>query len=461
MYLSISTTHKPATDLGFLLHKNPDKVHTKIGSQGMNYCFFPIATEDHCTACLVLDIPITHEYRKKMANPRLNYNQYVNDRPYVTSSLMSGAIADMFGTALNGRSKSRQELAETEIPLEIEISVVNCEDGETFIRSMLEPLGYDVAVQCFPLDEAHPEWGMSPYFNLKLTTKKRLSEMLRQLYVLLPVFDNFKHYWIDFAETDKLLRMGEGWLANHPMAKVITQRSLKHLKSLADETLEQLLVIEPDLQIESRRRGIEEQAERKIGLNEQRLITVAQELAKCGAKSVLDLGCGEGKLLEKLIPNIKFEKIVGIDVGIKDLERATQKLEKFKAVERFNAKFKIYHGSLNYYDSRTVGFDASVLLEVIEHIDPIRLDAVTKNIFEKIGSRTIILTTPNREFNIRFVDRGFRHPDHRFEWNRDEFQKFCESMKEKYNYSYEIKFIGEVDPELGGPTQMGVFTKCK
>jgi 3' terminal RNA ribose 2'-O-methyltransferase Hen1 len=159
MYLTISTTHKPATDLGFLLHKRPGKLHSISLSFGEGHIFYPEATEDRCTAAVLLDIdPV--ELVRKPSGPSGEgglLNQYVNDRPHVCSSFTSVALARAFGTAFGGRSKARQALTDMEIPLESHIPAIPCRGGDAFLRQLFEPLGYQVQATRHPLDEQFPE----------------------------------------------------------------------------------------------------------------------------------------------------------------------------------------------------------------------------------------------------------------------------------------------------------------
>jgi 3' terminal RNA ribose 2'-O-methyltransferase Hen1 len=465
MYLAISTTHFPATDLGFLLHKNPDSFLSKQSNQATLNCFFSEASAHRCTACLVMEISPLHSYQNKQASDSRrsqskNQNHFVNDRPYVASSLMSVAISEIFGTALNGRSKERPELARSHIPLEAEISVVHCEEGESYIRKLFEPLGYELEIENLPLDEQFPEWGLSPYFNLKIKATKTLSQLLRQIYILIPVLDNSKHYWIDFSEQDKLLRMGEGWLATHPLVDEITRRALKNISSMSREALTRLEIESPQEKII--KMSPEETFEKSIKLSDQRFLKVAEVLAKYEVKTVVDLGCGEGKFIRTLLPAKGIEKILGLEVGIRELDHAGKMLQKNlnnTLNKKSNKKATLIHGSLTYLDDRTKGFDACVLIEVIEHIDLVRLESVKHNIFSFIASPLIIITTPNRDYNAKFIKNGLRHPDHRFEWSRLEFQNWCSQVCQKFGYKFEVSFIGDEDPDLGGPTQMGVFTK--
>ena len=218
MLLTISTTHQPATDLGHLLRKNPARVHSFSQSYGTAHVFYPEASVERCTVALLVDIdPIgLVRNRRGPAGERRTLEQYVNDRPYVASSFLSVAIADVFSSAMAGKSKERQELAETPLPLQANIAVLPCRGGDVFLRRLFEPLGYKVSAERFPLDEKFPDWGESSYFKVALDALIPLRQLLSHLYVLLPVLDNDKHYWVGDDEVAKLLRHGEGWLAAHP-----------------------------------------------------------------------------------------------------------------------------------------------------------------------------------------------------------------------------------------------------
>src|SRR6476659_9411270 len=128
MLLTITTTHQPATDLGYLLHKNPERLHSFELSFGKAHVFYPEAAPDRCTAALLLDVdPVgLVRNRKGPSGEGGTLDQYVNDRPYVASSFLSVAIARVLGSALAGRSKGRPELTEVRMPLEAKISVLPC-----------------------------------------------------------------------------------------------------------------------------------------------------------------------------------------------------------------------------------------------------------------------------------------------------------------------------------------------
>src|SRR5213595_3947654 len=216
MLLTITTTHRPANDLGFLLHKHPERFQSFDMSFGKVHVYYPEVSAERCSACLLLDVDAVGMVRRKNAGASFLLAQYVNDRPYAASSFMSVAISQVFGSALQGRCKDRPELAQTPIPLSARIDVLPVRGGDPFLRGVFEPLGYEVeAVRC-PLDERFPEWGESPYFAVEVRKTTTLADLLTHLYVLIPVFDGKKHYFVGEDEIEKLLAKGEGWLAAHP-----------------------------------------------------------------------------------------------------------------------------------------------------------------------------------------------------------------------------------------------------
>src|SRR5262245_55862064 len=201
MLLTITTTHNPATDLGHLLHKHPERLQSFSLPFGQAHVFYPEAAEDLCTAALLLDVDPVGLIRRGVRFPRLD--QYVNDRPYSASSFTSVAISRVFSTALSGRSKSHADLAATPIPLKAHLAVLPCSGGEGILRRLFEPLGYAVRATNHPLDQNFPEWGDSRYFTVDLEGRVRLQDLLTHLYVLIPVLDADKHYWVDEAEVEK------------------------------------------------------------------------------------------------------------------------------------------------------------------------------------------------------------------------------------------------------------------
>ncbi len=423
MYLTITTTHEPATDLGYLLHKRPGKLHSVSLSFGQAHVFYPEASEQRCTAALLIEVDPVE--------------------------------------LVGGRSKAKQELADAEIPLEIRIAVVPCRGGEAFLRRLFEPLGYVLTATRYSLDEQFPEWGESRYWSVSLSAKKRLQDVLQHLYVLLPVLDDEKHYWVGKDEVEKLLRRGQGWLSVHPEREEITRRYLKYQYRLTREALARLTEEDGDPDQMAEARAAEEGVlEERISLNQQRMGSVLAALRQSGAKRVLDLGCGEGRLLSLLLADASFTEITGIDVSPRILEKAAERLRLDSLPPRKRERIKLLQGSLMYRDARLAGYDAAAVVEVIEHLDPPRLVAFERVLFEHARPATIVMTTPNREYNAKFetMPAGtLRHKDHRFEWTRAEFQAWCNRVASEHRYGVSLLPIGEEDAVLGAPTQMAVF----
>jgi 3' terminal RNA ribose 2'-O-methyltransferase Hen1 len=461
MLLTITTTHQPATDLGYLLFKHPDRVQTFDLAFGKAHVFYPEATEQRCTAALLLDVDPVGLVRRRGAA----LEAYVNDRPYVASSFLSVAIAQVFGSALTGRSRERPELAATPIPLAAGLTALPCRGGEPLLRRLFEPLGYRVTAHGSPLDQRFPDWGPSPYLSVSLEATRTVGELLAHLYVLVPVLDDQKHYWIGEDEVKKLLRHGGDWLSAHPERELIVNRYLRFRRGLTRQALAALLAEDqpdPD-EAEARHTQEEDAVEAPLSLGEQRLGTVLAVLKASGARRVLDLGCGEGRLLQRLLEDPSFEEIVGMDVAHRNLEVARDRLRLDRAAPRQAERVKLVHGSLTYRDARLAGYDAAAVVEVIEHLDPPRLAAFERVLFECARPRTIVLTTPNAEYNVRWerLPAGhLRHRDHRFEWTRQQFQAWASSVAERNGYAVRFLPIGPDDPQVGPPTQMGVFSRA-
>ena len=465
MLLTITNTQLPATDLGYLLHKNPAHAQSFELSFGQVHVFYPEASAERCTAALLLDIDPVGLVRNRRGPRGENYalEQYVNDRPYVASSFLSVAIAQVFGSALSGRSKGRPELTEAALPLIAKLAVVPCRGGEEFLRRLFEPLGYNVTAKRHALDERFTEWGESRYFTVELQANARLRDLLTHLYVLVPVLDDDKHYWVGDDEVEKLLRHGASWLASHPERELIAHRYLKHRRSLAREALARLVDEDnPDPDSAAEAHDTEEAViEKPISLNQQRIGAVIAALKSNGAKRVLDLGCGEGRLIEAMMKDTAFEEITGMDVSHRALEIAQDRLHLDRLPPKQKERVKLIQGSLTYRDKRLTGYDAATVIEVIEHLDPPRLAAFERVLFEFAKPKVVVLTTPNVEYNIKFegLPAGkLRHKDHRFEWTRAEFQAWAESVAGRFGYAVRFLPMGAEDALVGAPTQMGVFT---
>jgi 3' terminal RNA ribose 2'-O-methyltransferase Hen1 len=434
--LTVTTTHMPATDLGHLLVKHPDRVHQFHLPAGSAYVCFPEATPQRCTAALILDA----------------------DRSYATSSLLAVALNRAFRTALRGDPKDRPELAATPIPLQLRVPVLPCDGGPGLAERLFRPLGWTPASTPVPLDTDHPEWGDSRFVDLTLTGTVRLADALNHLYVLLPVLDDAKHYWVASDEVEKLLRAGGGWLAGHPERGLITRRYLAHRRALADVALGHMTrLAEVDEALPA-----EGEAARPAPLAAQRRAAVLAALARSNAARVLDLGCGSGALLADLVRDKRYTEIVGVDISPRALELAERRLRLDRLPERQRARIRLLQSALTYADDRLRGFDAAVLMEAVEHVDPERLPALEAAVFGHAKPATVVVTTPNVEYNVRYerlAPGGTRHHDHRFEWNRNQFREWASQVATRYGYQVSLGGVGESDPEVGAPSQLAVFER--
>ncbi|WP_369273947.1 3' terminal RNA ribose 2'-O-methyltransferase Hen1 [Streptomyces sp. R11] len=476
MFLTITATgtpERPATDLGFLLHKHPEKAQAFSTSYGKAHVLYPEADAERCTAALLLEVDAVALVRRGKGKgrggaPDAALAQYVNDRPYAASSLLAVALSGVFSSAMRGVCNARPDLPAQPRPLRIEVPALPARGGPELVRRLFEPLGWAVTAEPVPLDVQFPEWGDSRYVRLVLESEAlTLAEALRHLYVLLPVLDDAKHYWVSSEEVDKLLRAGEGWLAEHPEQKLITSRYLSRRWSLTRQAMERLELVRlaeaDDSEVEDidNAVGAESEAEEKpTPLAVQRRDAIMAALKASGAARVLDLGCGQGQLVQALLKDPAYTEIVGVDVSMRALTIAGRRLKLDRMGERQASRVQLFQSSLAYTDSRLKGYDAAVLSEVIEHLDLPRLPALEYAVFGSARPRTVLVTTPNVEYNVRWesLPAGHvRHGDHRFEWTREEFRSWAQAVAERHGYGVEFVPVGPDDPEVGPPTQMAVF----
>ncbi|WP_109506617.1 3' terminal RNA ribose 2'-O-methyltransferase Hen1 [Nocardioides speluncae] len=463
MYLTLTSAalspDQNATDLGYLLHKHPDRAQEFGVTAGTAHVFYPEADEHRCTVALLLEVdPIALVRGRRRGGGRsgdgLTLGQYVNDRPYAASSMLAVALGKVFRTALAGRCDARPDLVDR--PLSLDVHVPSLPGGAELVRDLFEPLGWQVDASPVPLDETIPEWGPSRYVDLRLTGSQVLSQALSHLYVLLPALDDAKHYWVTSDEVDKLVRAGEGWLAGHPQRELITRRYLKHQRELVETATSRLLEAE-DVPVDL---AADEPAPRPlVALRKEAVLAALQE---SGAQRVVDLGCGEGALLRWLIDDARYGEVVGADVSPLALSRAEKRLNLDRMPDTQRARLTLLQSSLTYRDDRIAGYDAIVLMEVVEHLDPDRLPALEQTVFGHARPKTVIVTTPNSEHNVRYeklAAGAMRHPDHRFEWTRAEFRAWADGVAAMHGYATAYSPIGEDDPEVGPPTQMAVFTR--
>jgi len=487
MLLTITSVTPPATDLGFVLHKNPAALRSVDVGFGVAHAFYPEAGPQRCTVALLVEVdPVALARRQGAGMPAAEAGgfplaRYVNDRPYAASSFLSVALRRVFGTALRGTCEARPELPGQLFELTAELPVLPCRGGEALLRELFEPLGYQVSAAPIALDPHFPDWGDSPYFSVRLSGACRVQDLLGHLYVLLPVLDDGKHYWITADEIGKLTGPAAEWLAGHPQRDVIIRRYLKHQPALASQALAQLaddgtVPADGDQPADGDTAGIDTAGIDTAGidtgagaararLRDLRADAVLAELAAAGARRVLDLGCGDGRLLARLLADPRFEAITGVDVSAAALGRAARRLHLDELAPRQRDRVQLRQGSLSYADKRLAGYDAAVLMEVIEHVDPGRLGAVTHAVLGVAAPGTVLVTTPNADYNARYpglAPGARRHPDHRFEWGQAEFRAWAAAAAARYGYRARFANVGPEDPgdpAAGPPTQLAVLTR--
>ena len=491
VFFTMTSTSSPAGDLGFLLHKHPGRVQHFDVSVGTATVFDPEVTDERCTAALVLDIdPVGLVRRSHSGSDAFALGQYVNDRPYAASSMLAVAIAQVFRTALRGECAARPELAATALPLALAIPSVPCRGGAELAERLFAPLGWHVDAQPLPLDPALPQWGDSRYVDLRLTGTMRVADALAHLYVLLPVLDGAKHYWVGEDEVDKVVRRGGAWLQAHPEREFILRRYLAHRRAFVADATERLAALDDsapadsvDSDVECDVEGSDDSEVPDDGdptdalagagaavspgaatpLREHRIAAVLDALREVGAGHVVDLGCGSGSLLARLLGDAAYRKVVGVDVSARELAWAARRLHVDRMSERQASRLTLLQGSAIYRDERIAGADAVVLMEVIEHVDLDRLPSLERAVFGAAHPGAVVVTTPNSEFNVRFptlASGRMRHPDHRFEWTRAEFAAWSTRVAAAYGYAVSVRPVGEADPVVGSPTQLALFTRA-
>ena len=192
-------------------------------------------------------------------------------------------------------------------------------------------------------------------------------------------------------------------------------------------------------------------------LHEQRMEAVVAEVLASGASSVLDFGCGDGVMLTRLAKEPSIERLFGVDLCEQSLDAFRRKHREMQACER--DKIVVAQASMTQWNEAYAGFDAAILVETIEHVDPGRLSALEITVFAKARPETVIVTTPNADFNVLLgvPPHRFRHPDHRFEWGREKFRAWADGVALRNRYHVRVRDVAGTHPAYGGASQMAVF----
>lgn len=448
MFLSISVPGPDATDLGFVLQKHPESVFRSEVSFGRVTGFYPRADADGCEFALVVEVD--HVERVRGVSWDAGSAGYIDPHPYAASSYLATAIPAALRSALNGKpARGPDEAAAARMAglaardWDLAVRVCPVPASERAVAELFGPVGFEVETKA--LRSGHPM--ASPMLDVVLRGKMPVSRALSALYVLLPVTDGKKHYFYTEQEAEKLLSKGEGWLAVHPRREAIVQRYLGRSRQIAAAASERL---------GNAPKAGEVQPEKVpgpwSGSHALRHEAILRILGERGSRRIVDLGCSEGSLLEMICSMPLVEEAVGVDPSLSDLERAGK---------RCGPKGRVLQGSAIYVDSRLRGFDTVVMCEMIEHVDPSRVELVERAVFGTMRPDTVILTTPNRSFNEAFglPPGSFRHQDHRFEWTSTECSGWARRVAAQFGYSVEVTGVGGDHPEHGSISTLCVFTK--
>jgi 3' terminal RNA ribose 2'-O-methyltransferase Hen1 len=444
MQLSLTVRGPGAEAVSYLLAKNPNNLYER-GEKGLTVrLVYPVFSSEKVQFLIFVKTdPID---LVKNSPDLFDITHYINDREFAASSIFVTSIRKALGTALNGKPKEEYaSWVEHRFEMELSFGPVATDLSNRELEALFAPMGYTVKME---YGESFIREKSSAKF-ITLIGNQTLQNALKHLSILIPVIDNYKHYYIDERELEKLDRYGEGWLENHPLKALILRRSLRFQKMISQSKF-----------YEKETRTVEKYEIPKVRLNDLRyeaIINYIKALPK--NESIVDLGAGEGKLSVKLGFIEGVQEILSVEPSNKARLKAMERFEQIKEKQGF-VEPKSVPGSLYYFDERLINKDVMILCEVIEHIEEYRLARVFETIFKDYRPNVLILTTPNQEYNVIYdMDEKMRHHDHRFEWTRAEFREKCEAWLSSYPYQVSFQGIGEEHPTFGQPTQMAIFTR--
>ena len=448
MQLTIRATGDNVKAVSYLLAKNPNNLYERNHKGHAVRMFYSLFTD----TVLELTVFVTPDPLTLMQQSSNAYDitHYINDREFAVSSIFTSLIRSAFGTALNGQPKENYvQWVNQPFLFDFGIGPVVTDLSDEKIRRLFEPLGYEVGIEYGETNYAFQMKVKSTARYLTLTGNVTLQKGLQQLFVLIPVLDNYKHYFIDENEIEKIKRYGEGWLDTHPEKTFIIQKALrfKEVYSLLEERKEN-------------NTSQEKSVSSKVRLNELRYKRIVEVVSNLPVKkSVVDLGSGEGKLAVQLGFIDGVQEILAVEPSEKEQLKARRRFEKVKDRTAFVEPTPMW-GSLFYYDERLKNKDVIILCEVIEHIDEERLPKIMDLLLRDYKPGVLLITTPNREYNeVYDMQDAKRHDDHRFEWTRAEFEQWCAEKNQSGHYELTFDGIGEMHAIHGFPTQMCLFVR--
>lgn len=482
MYLTIKATGEHASMISHLLAKNPHNLYDRT-EKGARVRLVYTSFQPQDTEAMLFVTPDPIELVKGTPD-HYDITQYINDRELAVSSLFCSYIRPALGTALNGKPKADYiDWVDYRFTLQMTFGPVASDLPDHVIESLFQPLGYEVQIERGEIDYSFDLKNRSTVRHIQISGQQTLQQMLRQLYILIPVLDNYKHYYINEDEIERLRRYGEGWLSTHPQHDLMIKRSLRfaplvkeYEQQVAKESSIDALSTEISTNsIQSNKeqaQSTEQQLERintietetetpVVRLNELRYRAIVEQVSLLPQrKQVIDFGAGEGKLSVRLGQIEGVEQVWAVEPSMQSQLRAIDRFAKLEG-RTDDVIPVITIGSLFYRDERWVDQDVIILCEVIEHINEVRLPQVIHTLFTDYRPQTLIMTTPNREYNeVYQMDADeIRHTDHRFEWTRAELEQYCTQWIQNRPYTFTISGIGDKHEQHGQPTQMVVFRR--
>ncbi|WP_042142009.1 methyltransferase domain-containing protein [Paucisalibacillus sp. EB02] len=446
MQLTIHATGSNVEVISYLLAKNPNNLYERSNNGHLVRMFYNKFTSEEVEVTFF----VTPDPINLSRNSSENYDitSYINDREFVVSSIFCSFLRSALGTALNGKPKEEYaSWVNHAFNFQFSFGPLTSDLSDKQIIDLFAPLGYEVEITYGKVDY---QVNIKSKSTARFVTLKGLTTLqngIRQIFMLIPVLDNYKHYYIDEKEIEKIERYGEGWMDTHPQREFILRRALR-FKELLDS-------VEMDAKSKSEGKA----AEKRVRLNDLRYEKIIDYIKNLtNRESIVDFGSGEGKLSVRLGFVKGVKEILAVEPSEVAALKALKRFEELRGKENFLQPTPVM-GSLFYFDERLKSKDVIVLCEVIEHIDEYRLPKIMGTILREYKPKTLIITTPNQEYNqVYDMGKEYRHSDHRFEWTRVEFQEWCNSHNPG---SYELTFegIGEEHPTFGYPTQMGMFTR--
>ncbi len=444
MQLSVIVKGLGVEAVSYLIAKNPNNVYERNEKGFKVRLVYSIFNKEEVQFVIYVKPDPIDLVRN--SSDLLDITHYINDREFAVSSLFITAIRKALGTALNGKpDEEYQKWVEHPFDIEVAFGPVATDLRDQDVADLFEPIGYQVEIE---RGESTIRTRSSARF-VKVSGRQTVQNALKHVSILIPVIDNYKHYFLDEREVEKLERYGEGWLENHPLKQLIVKRALRFNALISQSKYYE------------KKQHYPKQAESpKIRLNDLRyeaILNVIQTLSQ--KDTIVDLGAGEGRLSVQLGFLEGVKEILSIEPSNKSRLKAIERFEQVKVKEGY-VEPQSLPGSLFYFDSRLQNKDIIILCEVIEHINEDRLPKIFETILHDYRPKTLIVTTPNQEYNVLYeMDDEMRHDDHRFEWTRAEFAQHVEGWAVSYPYQVTIRGIGEEHPIHGHPTQMAIFRR--